>query len=385
MRTLCWEDRRDVSPLGLQALAVYRPARQPLLPHLRELVWNERSRVYFPFVSLLLTPTVRTLTLTPPGDLTPLDTIPLLEHTGKMCPLLEKFEIYIATEPGSDVLDCTGVVGDALARFLRGMPELTECILQAPVSTSCVEVLAVHPKLLVVHLHLLPPEMEEVAALAARRSGSDPWFDLLKTFALSVCQLGDNTKTFLATIRSRSLSTLFLESRIQPETFVVTEHMDLVARSVFRKALSAIQLALYHLSDDANPVLDLGEALRPLYALPYMDTVLVSCCEMDITPTTLEDIANAWHELAILSLRNHKLGRDRPRTGRVPLDILTPLAYKCPNLYMLGLQVHADTIPATWHPALAKLLEQPSPSALRRFIAFDSPIVHPGRVASTLR
>lgn len=370
VRRLRWENRRDVSLLALEALAMHRPAGQPLLPHLRELKWYENSWAYFSFVHLFFTPTIRTLGLTPP-DYAPPDIMALLEHASKMCPHLETFTF--GTKALVDV-ELQEAADDALARFLHGMPTLRRCDCNVYVSANCVEALAALPKLSMLNLKIRdvqPQEKTKIAALATRCSRNGQWFNTIQTLSIHVDQLDESTGAFVGAIHSEDLRNLVIYTHYHPDTYMVKKQLEVAVHSRFRESLRAVELELGHPRFESAPLpfLDVGEALRPLYSLPHIERLIIRSYAMYAGADTLQDIAHAWRRLNTLSLISYT--RYLLQTRVITLDALAPLARKCPNLDVLELSMSAADLP---DKATLAQLPDPSPCRLRSLTVFNAPI-----------
>ncbi|KAI9064744.1 hypothetical protein FKP32DRAFT_1602816 [Trametes sanguinea] len=132
------------------------------------------------------------------------------------------------------------------------------------------------------------------------------------------------------------------------------------------------------------PTLDLGTALRPLYALPQIENIIVRAPVVMLSEHTLADIAQAWPALEVLSLISTPIVHPSSSVYCPTLADLAPLARHCTRLHTLELHVNAIAVPA--ERTVARLMgPEASRCALRCFTAFDAPVVNPERVAAFLR
>ncbi len=383
---LVWEEPRNVSLFALTAIDVSRHGKKPLLPGLRILDWLEPRATHSPFVRLFLTPTIRQLGLMA-SDVEPSVMTALFEHVGTVCSDIESL-IILKDAQGDNTREFTGVVGHALVRFLRGLPDIKSFISEVRIPADCVAALAALPRLLEVGFYVRQKEMEILAGRAstARSSCGAPWFDALEVLALGTDQMDESLQTFLGAMPAGKLRRAVLEFRQQPDTDTVKQHLALVARAASRDALTSLQLDFdrTHALDASSPVLDVGDALRPLYAFPHLATLVIRIPALVVRARALQDIAHAWPELSILSLMSDHAHPPRRDAPCLALADLVPLARNCPQLDMLTLHVNADDSQLPDAAALARLLPEPSRSPLRVFTACDAGIGDPRKTAAVL-
>ncbi|KAI8986866.1 hypothetical protein BD414DRAFT_440434 [Trametes punicea] len=382
VRHFYWHGPEDVSLLALSALALRRPHDRPLLPQLHSLIWHEIRPQFFAFVHMFLAHTIRNLRIhtTCPE---PAAMMALLEHAGKVCLAVETLDVCVRVLDDGAVV-CDPGVCEALARYLSRATDLREYYGDIYLPGSCVEALATLPRLQHLELYMLQDDMEAVAAYAARRvSTGGEWFRALDILSLNVARLDASTQTFVSVIQSPSLMDLLLAAQHAPDTHMVKQHLEVVARAPFCACLAGFQLDIdteWH-EIVQPPMLDIGDALKPLYALSQIQHVIVRGPLVIIAPHTLENIAGAWPSLEILSLTSAVVGHHLPSRYCVSLADLAPLARKCPDLFTLKLHLNATVVPD--EAAVAQLLgpEGATRCRLRSFTAFDAPIMNPQRVS----
>ncbi|KAI0360764.1 hypothetical protein OH77DRAFT_1586309 [Trametes cingulata] len=380
VRKLIWKDRSDVSLLALSALSVYRPLDKPLLPELRSLIWCEERAPYFAFVHLFLSPTIRELGLGT-TDFEPDVIMALMENAGRICTQIELLTICTGRISDSTP-ECTEAVGDAFARFIRATPTLKAFNAEVYLPATCVEALAALPRLEVLDLHMRPEDLEKVAASAACVSPKGYWFRTLALLSLCVTRLDSSTKTFLEAIQSPALIELAITTLRQPDALTLRQQFEVLAHGPWRDNLMTLLLDFDQpFNENAPPPsLDVGYALQPLYALPVMDTLIIHGPTVFVDSSTLRSIANAWSKLEILSMLSWDV---HPATERcLQLEDLVPLARKCPELNVLELHLNAEAVPD--EAAMTRLLPEPSQSPLRSLTVYDAPITRPQRVADFL-
>ncbi|KAI0366032.1 hypothetical protein BV20DRAFT_698560 [Pilatotrama ljubarskyi] len=381
VRKLIWKDRSDVSLLALSALSVYRPMDHPLLPELRTLMWCEDRPPYFAFIHLFLSPTIRELGLTS-SDFDAGEIMALLDNAARICTQVELVTICTSMMAESSPI-CTEAIGEAFARFIRATPNLKAFNAELCLTAPCVEALAALPRLEMLDLFIGPKDMEAIAASAARVSSKGCWFPSLGLLALNVIRLDANTKTFLGAIQSPSLLELAITTLRQPDAHMLKQQFEVLARGPWRDTLMTLVLEFEHPRYEnapPPPSLDVGYALQPLYALPELDTFAIRGPSVAVDSSTLRSIANAWSKLEFLSIIGYL--PHPPAERCVELEDLVPFARKCPDLHALELHLNATFVPD--EAAMTRLLPEPSSSRLRSLTVYEAPISGPQNVADVL-
>ncbi|KAI0674229.1 hypothetical protein C8Q78DRAFT_1067328 [Trametes maxima] len=383
VRVLNWRERTDVSPLTLSVLPVHRQAiGRPLLPELRELVWRETRPAYFSFVYHLFTPTIRRLRIVAcEYDLEDDAMVTLLDRASATCTGVELLEIC-SDDLGDDMPTCNSAVGNALTRFLRSQSNLTQFCGEVYLPADCVRTLAELPKLELLELFVQHAEMHALAAAAAQLSPKQSWFSSLRTLSLNVHQLDRDTEVLLGAIQSQSLTEFFILSHCHPDTATLHQHLEVASRAPYRRSLISVQMEFERQPWEMDrPPVAIGPALKPLYALPQMQYVIINAYALVVDAPAIRDIANAWPALKVLSVVSfnppHQLD------GCLSLSDLVPIALKCPGLLVLEVHLNAMAVPN--QQTTDRLLPGPSRSQMKSLTAFDAPINEPKRVADFLK
>ncbi|KAI0826704.1 hypothetical protein BC628DRAFT_1437586 [Trametes gibbosa] len=379
VRVLYWREKQDVSPLTLSAIMVCRSSGKPLLPHLKALSWYETRPLMFSFVHHLLTPTINTLNLSP-AEFPPLVTKSFFDHAGTVCKDIENLCLF-SRYRGAELQEFEDGAGDAFVRFLKGQRRLVKFTGQFYLSAKCVEALAALPNLTIVHIYLWNVVVEEVVA-GLQTACNDGWFDALELLALEVAELDWSTQKFLGAIQGRSLEELWIQCYYQPDTNTVKQHTEVIRHSPYHDSLTTLQLEFENPPNENmyTPPVDVGEALRALYALPGIDSIVIRSFALTVSGAALRDMTNAWHRLQVLSLISYQ--PHSPENKCISLVDLVPLAQNC--VFLCTLEVHLDATNVPDDATLARLMPQQTKGLLQRIVVIDAPLVQPAPVAAYL-
>ncbi|OSD07933.1 hypothetical protein PYCCODRAFT_367469 [Trametes coccinea BRFM310] len=397
VRRLHWHNPSTISLLALSVLSTRRPSSSsssgplPLLPNLRELTWHETRPQFFPFAHLFLAPSLRDLHVhTARPD--PAALMALFEHAAARCKNVETLDLCTDAHGDQEGVLCEGEggkgVGNALAKLLGGLRALREYSGDVWLPAGCVEALAGSKRLELLGLHMAQREVEAVAKSLKDSDGAvrREWFGALKMLGLNVPRLDESTKTLVGSLQTHDLIDILLVAHHQADTHTLKAHLDAIAHAPSHAALTSVQIDFDTLLQEKMhpPTLDLGAALRPLYALPQIEHLIVRGPLVTLSEHTLADIANAWPALEVLSLISTPIVHPSASAYCPALADLAPLARKCARLHALELHLNAVAVPA--EPTVARLMgAEASRYALRCFTAFDAPVANPERVAAYLR
>ncbi|KAI0366037.1 hypothetical protein BV20DRAFT_953207 [Pilatotrama ljubarskyi] len=375
----------DVEHATFSILCTHRPTLVPLLPELGSLSWDDRRPAYLGFIRLFFTPTLRTLRLAAAAfDRQPRAAVAMYRLVAQFCTQIERFDVYPDRVDGSP-LACSREDGDALAQSLRTTQNLTSFCMPMYLTASCVEALAVLPKLAVLEFWIRPGDMTTVATLAARSStAGTPWFATLDTVLLNVERMDDDTMAFLRTLQSLNVKKISMTvlGDDRPETYTVLRHTGAIASAPYRDCLEYLEIKFECNVPVAPPVpLNVNSLLRPLYQLSQIRAFTIEGPSIAVDAPALQSIANAWSQLKELAFIH--TGSQPPFENCLTLRDLAPLARMCPDLLSLALQLDATEVPEA--ADMAQLLPQPSRARLRRLWILDAPISHPQLVASFLQ
>ncbi|KAH9846394.1 hypothetical protein C2E23DRAFT_890904 [Lenzites betulinus] len=379
VRHFYWREREDVSLLALTALSFRRSVHAPLLPKLLSLSWHEIRPQYFSFIHLFLAPTIQAMHITVAELEAPI-LMAFFANARRVCKNVETF--HICSETVHDVMPTfDGFVGDALAEYLRSLQKLKEFCAEICLSARCVETLAALPRLATVEMFLHDAVVKAVAAYPIHAPrGTRGWFAALEMIALNVDHLDHHTKKLLGRFQGDVLRELLIQSVRQPTTAELAAHLEVVRRAPYADALETLQLEFEQPHDETHtpPVaLDVGAALKPLYALPQIDTLIIRSFALAVDGRALRTIAEAWPRLEALSLISY--APHPPAAGNCAgLADLVPLALRCERLLVLELHLEAFVVPdRAARERLMPAATGPSRCPLRCLTVFNAPLVDP--------
>lgn len=381
---------------SLHELLAHHPPANPLLPQLRTLVFHD-GYPCFTLVRFFLTPTLERLKIKSHAIYEP-DVVSLMNEVVANHKNLRYLSLDLWRDDGSvlrggfvfskRLAAPTDAEASALMSLFRALPDLQVYHGLLNMSAARTEALAALPRLATVHIDIKRAEIKTVAA-AARLRVRDPyaglWFASLTSLSLSLDRLDVDTETFLGAIQSPSLQKLMIDFEEQPDTGMVQKHCAAIARAPYRDSFTTLELVCecYKDKDERRDRLIVGEALRPLYALHGIRTVIVRRFVLFAGSDTLRDIAQAWPQLEILSLACVNMWEERrPDDPRIVLADLVPFVLACPRLRGLDIELHADEVSDA--EVLAQLLPAPSQSPLEYLAVNYGPIVDAQRVADFL-
>ncbi|EIW55800.1 uncharacterized protein TRAVEDRAFT_22239 [Trametes versicolor FP-101664 SS1] len=384
VRRFVWNKRQDVCLESLLALCARLPAGQPLLPQLRTLHFQDSRVTHLRILHLFLSPTITHLALQF-NNIVPSVLASPFKRIREACKRVTSLELRMHRLSGYMLQKFSGNVGDAYGQLLYSLKELTSYRGNVFLPAICVEALAVLPRLSAMEVYVNEYEMATITGCDIRK---DAWFNTLKMLDLGLVRMDGSTKTFLGALPEGNLRQVQLSTQKQPNTDTIKQHLALVARAAHRDSFTHLQLDLGRTqvrpSETAiPPVIDVGVALRPLYAFPHIDYVCIQCPALAVSANSIRDIAHAWPQLATLSLNSYNPYPPGSNTPCLTLTNLVPLAQNCAHLDTLGLHLHAHKLPDA--ETLARLLPAPSQCGLRRLTAFAGVnIENPAEVAGVL-
>ncbi|CDO73367.1 hypothetical protein BN946_scf185008.g130, partial [Trametes cinnabarina] len=393
VRCLDWNVPFSISLPALLTLSKHRPASHVLLPNLRQLVWHEPRPQYFQFWNLFLTPTLRDLQIQSISP-EPKALLALFQHAAEVCKEVKILHLGIDTGRPPKNADnfawlCGGEVGDAFTIFLEGLKFLRDYSADASMSAGCVQALARLPQLEMLFLKVGRHDLKNLAQQLPMRNpdsaAEEACFGSLRVLELHVPVLDATTRAVIGALQSCTLEDFTLVPQHPPDTATFRAHLEVISRASYSTSLTAIELdfdSTRREKEISLQTLDLGVALRPLYALPQIRTMKISGPVVTLSERTLSDIAAAWPALNVLALISTVV---HPSASAYcpSLADLAPLACRCPKLSVLELHLSAIEVP-TETKMTSLLGEGPSRCQLRYLAAYDAPIVNPARVAACL-
>ncbi|KAI0776330.1 hypothetical protein BD413DRAFT_491354 [Trametes elegans] len=363
----------DLDDETYRTLCLYRPGHTPLLPNLRELIWEEPDADVFEYGYQLLGPKLTTLYLGQP----PSDTLllPILRSLHVKCPELR----YLSVQCRSSI----GPVDAAASHSISQLQHLETIDFALPLLDDALLHLARLPSLSVAKVFIprIPEVHDRLLSLASCV------FPALTAFHLSSICLEPSLAHLIRLCSSTQLAEVSLSTAHDPPASAVHEFISVFTTSPFKETLSAVTLSFpipssipLMLSLNALPPLD-----RPECALGASILMPLSACseltELEVTSffTALDDdfirlLANAFPRLQSLRLMPpYNAGR----VSEVTLEGLLPVFRQCPDITHLAVPVDASVPPRPWHEPMRA-------SQLLTLDVGDAPISAPDDVAAFL-
>ncbi|KAI0673999.1 hypothetical protein C8Q78DRAFT_1068180 [Trametes maxima] len=363
----------DLDEDTYRTLCLYRPGPSPLLPNLRELIWEEPDADVFEYGYQLLGPKLTTLHLgQPPSDSL---LLPILRSLHLKCPLLN----HLSAQCRSSI----GPVDPVVSRSIARLQHLETVDLAVPVLDDAFLHLAGLPGLSVAKVFI-----SRAADVHERLlSTSHPIFQSLAVLHISSVSLEPSLAHLVSLISSEQLSEVRLSVAHDPSASSLRDFLVALSNRPGRDVLSAVSLSFplpssipLMLSLDAIPPLDRPEcsldifALQPLLACSELIELEINSFFIRLDDELISLLANAFPRLQSLRLLPpYNAGR----VSEVTLAGLLPLFRRCPDLTHVAIPLDASLPPQNLDDCM-------HPSELLTLEVADSPISFPDEVAAFL-
>ncbi|KAI8980606.1 hypothetical protein BD414DRAFT_420382 [Trametes punicea] len=365
--------RADLDEDSYRVLCLYRPGPGPLLPNLRELIWEEPDADVFEYGYQFLGPKLTTLHLgQPPSDSL---LLPILRSLHLKCPHLS----HLSVQSRSSI----GPVDPLVSRALSRLRNLETVDLSFPLFGDALLSLAALPRLSVAKIFLPRITTVHDSVMSIDR----PIFGSISVLQISAVGLEPSIAHLIRLTSSPLLSEVRLCTAQDPPASILREFLENLCTEPRNDMLSAVSISFplpssvpLMLSMSALPPLDRPEYLldvtvfRPLFACSELTELEVNSFFIKLDNEFLRLLADAFPKLQSLRLMPPYYTGS---TSEVTLEGLLPLFRRCPDLTHLALPIDATRPP----PDLAGTIRS---SELLTLDVGDSPISFPEDVAAFL-
>ncbi|KAH9854481.1 hypothetical protein C2E23DRAFT_726557 [Lenzites betulinus] len=363
----------DLDEDTYRILCLYRPGPPPLLPNLRELIWEEPDADVFEYGYQFIGPKLTTLHLgQPPSDSL---SLPILRSLHLKCPLLTHLSVQCRSSIGPE----DRITSHAISQ----LQHLETVDMALPLFDDALLHLATLPGLSVAKIFL--PRAAEVDERLL--SATSPIFPSITSLHISAIRLEPSVTNLIRRTSSEQLSEVRLSIAHDPPASGIRDFLTALSRCPCRDVLSVVSLSSplpssipLMLSLNALPPLDRPECaldaslLEPLRTFPELAELEVNSFCLQLDNALISLLANALPRLQSLRLMPpYNAGR----LSGVTLDGLLPLFRHCHDLTYLALPLNAT------HPPTDDIAPM-RPSKLLTLEVADSPISSPGEVAAFL-
>ncbi|KAI0640308.1 hypothetical protein C8Q77DRAFT_1046209 [Trametes polyzona] len=364
----------DLDEDTYRTICLYRPATSPLLPNVRELIWDEPDADVYEYGYQLLGPKPRTLRLgQPPSDSL---ILPLLRSLHVKCPLLA----HLSVQCRSSIGPMDRIVSHAVSQ----LQHLETVDLSLPLYDDALLHLAALPGLSVAKV-FLPRTVEVHDRLL---SVASPIFPSITSLHITAISLEPFIAHLIQLVSSEQLSEVHLSTAHDPPASAVRECLEALSGCPSKDTLSSVIISSpipssipLMISLNALPPLDRPECIlsastfEPLFACSELTELEISSFVLQLNNPLLSLLATAFPRLQSLRLLPpYNAGI----VSEVTLEGLLPLFRRCPDLSHLAVPVNATLPPvgleSPMHPG----------SQLRTLEVADSPISFPPEVAAFL-
>ncbi|KAJ7166636.1 hypothetical protein C8R46DRAFT_1094941 [Mycena filopes] len=343
-----------------------------LFPNLRRLSWNTHQTALFPYIRLLLPPSLTSIDI----EMVPTAAhLAVLSYLSSTVPSLTAVRINTSPAPGP--AEGSQQMTEEATSFILALKDVRKITVPAvlPTAYQALASLSSLRHLNIANLNgCLPPEQS---------SSETPRFQALERLSVGATQI-QLVKNALQWCDRTPLKHLNFTCSASPTGAALANLLVVLGDHCTPDSLTGIDMTFLSLDEiiQANPTpYELSPAvLRPLlvfHNLTYL--VILSALNFALDDEFIDALSKALPKIETLRFR---VGFGDSRRGSVTLSGLRAFALHCPHLDDLELTFDATTVPPGPHPAPgAPLVRQTCLSCL---VVADSPIDAPGPVAHFL-
>ncbi|CDO77304.1 hypothetical protein BN946_scf184753.g54 [Trametes cinnabarina] len=363
----------DLDQDTYRLLCLYRPEARPLLPNLRELIWEESDADVFEYAYQFLGPKLTTLHVgQPPSDSI---LLPILRSLHERCPLLSHLSVQCRSS--------IGPVDPLVSRAISRLPRLESVDLALPLFSDSILALSTLPDLAVVKVFL--PRITSVHQ--ALQAIDYPIFSTISVLQISAVELERSLRHLIRQTSSSQLTEVHLCTAHDPSASELREFLNILSSPPRKDTLTAVSISSplpssipLMISMSALPPMDLPgcsldfSVFCPLTACAELAELEVTSFFIKLDDELISLLANAFPMLQSLRLM---LPYNAGKVSEVTLEGLLPLFRQCPHLIHLAVPIDATRPPRTLDDTMC-------PSELLSIDVADSPILFPDEVAAFL-